>query len=82
MKYIFLDIDGVMLPFTSIVDYPTYTLNNLAMIVEQTGAQIVLSSMWRFREDDKQEVKRQLAKVGLDFVDTTTIDMKKIWRMK
>ena len=80
MSIIFLDIDGVMLPYTDIVDYPQHTLDNLKMIVDQTNAEIVLSSMWRFDNLDQEEVRRQLQKVNLDYNKTTSTNMRKVWR--
>lgn len=52
MKIIFLDVDGVMnnAHFHSQNEFDGYNLACLRYIVEQTGANIVLSSHWRIGE--------------------------------
>ena len=51
LKLIFLDIDGVLLPFNSSEDtFSKTALNVLNEIVKQTNAEIVLSSTWRMDE--------------------------------
>jgi Swiss Army Knife RNA repair-like protein len=73
MKVIFLDIDGVLnstatpnpRKFPYVVDEKL--LKHLLFILEQTGAQVVLSSTWRY-----DPVGRLAAKhAGIPFVDVT-----------
>lgn len=45
----------------------------LRKIVETTGAQIVLSSSWRWEKELRDKVHYQLREKGIDFVDTTTL---------
>lgn len=71
-RIIFLDIDGVLLPFgrpdlaeiTSSQSFPQCSLDALNKIVEETGATIVLSSTWRCLpggpEHILEEFKRKL----------------------
>lgn len=44
----------------------------LKKIVEATKADIVLSSSWRWYEEERNEVHRQLKDKGIDFKDTTS----------
>lgn len=48
-SYLFLDVDGVMLPFTSNQNdaFSDQCCEALFKIVESTGAIIVLSTSWR-----------------------------------
>ena len=53
VKLIFLDIDGVMLPFpssSSSTIFSNEALTVLEHVVATTGAEIVLSSTWRMDE--------------------------------
>lgn len=47
----------------------------LKRIVEATGAEIVLSSSWRYEKEARNAVHRQLQEHGIDFVDTTTLQL-------
>lgn len=66
---IFLDIDGVLLPFGGDLKccsrekscsglFPDRTLEALSRIVAETGAKVVLSSTWRARRDFIQDIIR------------------------
>ena len=54
MKLIFLDWDGVILPlpqdghFDPNVKHSVEAMNNLNLIIQVTGAKIIVSSSWRF----------------------------------
>lgn len=87
MKVVFLDVDGV-LNSDAFADYMLSEKNfdifredtldpraivQLKKIIEATGAKIVLSSSWRYEEETRNAVRRQLQEKGLDFVDTTTL---------
>lgn len=70
MKLIFLDLDGVLVTRrVGVFDEPL--LRNLARVVEQTGATIVLSSDWRRHPAARAEARRCLRTVGLDFIGYT-----------
>lgn len=75
-KIIFLDIDGVLNDFKTIFatgkDFPTRDhLDCLKQIVDATGAEIVLSSSWRFYKSDLNDVKNALRNVNLKLLDKT-----------
>lgn len=80
-KVIFLDIDGV-LNNTSIlrnegIDAISGELVNiLKCIVVATKAEIVLSSTWRIKEEDRILVKNALAAKDLKFIDCTPLHVK------
>ena len=70
MKVIFLDIDGVLNDFTSSAniwdDTPTdMHLRNLKLIVDETGAEIILSSTWRLFMRSRRVVEKRLADFGM-----------------
>lgn len=44
---------------------------NLKFIIDQTGAEIVLSSTWRLEAATRSAVKTRLKTVGLSFIDST-----------
>ena len=76
MKIIFLDIDGVLNDGFTILgtgkDFPTMDhLTCLKQIVDATGAEIVLSSSWRFYATYRNDVRNALKKVDLAFIDHT-----------
>ena len=74
MKVIFLDIDGVMNDSTTLMvdDRPHEPhLSFLKEIVDETGAEIVLSSSWRFYSDLTNQVKERLSTVGLSLFGVT-----------
>ena len=75
-KVIFLDIDGVLNDGFTILgtgkDFPTRDhLDCLKQIVDGTGAEIVLSSSWRFYAQYRNDVKNALRNVDLKFIDYT-----------
>lgn len=75
MKVIFLDIDGVMNDASTLMtdDRPHEPhLSLLKQIVNETGAEIILSSSWRFYVDLTNQVKERLATVGLKLSGITT----------
>jgi hypothetical protein len=74
LKIIFLDIDGVLLPFPTTTTtttkedhedenniatqslFPSSTVHALKYLLDETGADLVLSSTWRVRPDYRQDV--------------------------
>lgn len=93
MKVIFLDIDGVLNDDST----PTRTksrfvfidrekLLRLKQIVDATGAEIVLSSTWRYDRDNPQyngdflELQEVFRQVGLEFYSFTPEDVYGIRR--
>ena len=79
MKYLFLDIDGVM---NSAVDRFSIKLISdrpfelLKKIIDETGAKIILSSSWRagYEHGTCDLLKQRLAEHGLSIEDTTPIN--------
>ena len=79
MKYLFLDIDGVM---NSAADRFSVKLINdkpfklLKKIIDDTGAKIILSSSWRrgYEHGTCDLLKQRLAEYGLSIEDTTPIN--------
>ena len=84
-KILFLDIDGV-LNSDAFADYMLEEDNvdifnedmlderaivQLKKIVVTTGAEIVLSSSWRWYKDTRDKVHQQLRAKDIDFIDTT-----------
>jgi len=72
LKVIFLDIDGVLLPFpndnSSDNLFPVSTLRSLQCLLKETdGAKIVLSSTWRVRKDFIQDIVNCLQSFGIEF---------------
>ena len=68
LSVIFLDIDGVLLPFPPTTRaqssskqqeqrlFPDCTLQALDTLLSHTGAKLVLSSTWRVREDFRNDI--------------------------
>lgn len=83
LKIIFLDIDGVLLPFPSDSKdtglFPPSTLQALHhLLKEATGASLVLSSTWRVRQDYIHDILQCLQDFGIDikeFYDITDPQM-------
>jgi len=72
MKVIFLDIDGVLV----IGDFTTGcfnedTVSQLARVVQETKANIVLSSSWRLNEIATQKVRNKLSEQNLSIFSQT-----------
>ena len=76
MKYLFLDIDGVM---NSAADWFSTKLINdrpfelLKKIIDETGAKIILSSSWRtgYEHGTCDLLKQRLTEYGLSIDDVT-----------
>lgn len=77
MKIIFLDIDGVLNYENSKNKVEEEKVKLLKEIVDRTGAEIVLSSDWRYwlNTDDEDIIllERQLGKADLDIMSSTPI---------
>ena len=76
MKVVFLDIDGVLNDAVTTEDLMDDLLKKdhldcLKMIIDATGAKIVLSSTWRLFSGARNDVKNALRTVGLEFIDKT-----------
>mmetsp|Transcript_17144 Transcript_17144/g.37501 ORF Transcript_17144/g.37501 Transcript_17144/m.37501 type:complete len:167 (-) Transcript_17144:443-943(-) len=72
LKVIFLDIDGVLLPFPNEGKsgdglFPASTLRPLQCLLEETNAKVVLSSTWRVRKDFIQDIVDGIRGFGIDF---------------
>jgi HAD domain in Swiss Army Knife RNA repair proteins len=90
IKVIFLDIDGVLLPFGGGDDdnnnntkknndddeklFPRRCVESLHRILRATGAQLVLSSTWRMRDDFINDICRG-ADLPEGFYDTTSLSI-------
>ncbi len=90
-KVIFLDIDGILNPYTNQLENESrgvwrseqITLNKNAIqtlkkIVGVTGAELVLSSTWRYPENNgtfasKENLEKQLREYGMCISDVTTV---------
>lgn len=88
MKYIFLDVDGVLnnkKHFKKLHDkyggrfccqnmpFNPRSLRNLRRIVDTTGAQLVLSSSWRTSDLCMTVLKARLMEYGMKIYSTTPI---------
>lgn len=88
MKVIFLDVDGVLNNWYTEETAPSgatfvedYLVKNLAAIVRQTGAKVVLSSSWRYEWEDTEEkcspdfiaLRDKLASYGVELLDKTPL---------
>mmetsp|Transcript_18770 Transcript_18770/g.42684 ORF Transcript_18770/g.42684 Transcript_18770/m.42684 type:complete len:199 (-) Transcript_18770:490-1086(-) len=73
LKVIFLDIDGVLLPFPKDENsgsglFPVSTLKPLQHLLKQTpGSKWVLSSTWRVRKDFIQDIIDSIQGFGIEF---------------
>ncbi|KAL3935614.1 MAG: hypothetical protein SGBAC_008896 [Bacillariaceae sp.] len=70
LKVIFLDIDGVLLPFPQKEPpedtlFPTNTMKALDHLLKATQAQLVLSSTWRAQDQFVQDILDDFEKHGL-----------------
>ncbi|OEU09360.1 hypothetical protein FRACYDRAFT_195054 [Fragilariopsis cylindrus CCMP1102] len=78
LKVIFLDIDGVLLPFPnenpdSDELFPASTLRSLQCLLKETeGAKLVLSSTWRVRKDYIQDIVTCMQSFGIDLGEEGT----------
>jgi len=74
LKVIFLDVDGVLSPF-SLRGLCGTRLDLFADIVKQTGAEVVLSSTWRHPHCSEQRMRLQqeLGKRDIEFFGMTPI---------
>ena len=86
LKVIFLDIDGVLLPFPKESSasgdadalFPASTVEALGVLLRETKAKVVLSSTWRVREDFIRDIVDCIRGFGIDFdgfFDTTDPNM-------
>ena len=73
LKVLFLDIDGVLLPFPNGDDsgnllFPESTLNALQHLLSEVhGAKVVLSSTWRVRKDFIEDIENAIRGHGIRF---------------
>lgn len=84
-KLIFLDVDGVLnsdsywqKTISKDLEWSDRRIDpklvrNLSRIVQQTGAEIVVSSTWRRFKEDMDSLKRYLSAKDLHILDTTPI---------
>ena len=56
-------------------DLDPRALRNLKYIVEKTGAEIILSSSWRWDENALNAIKRQFKEYNLILADTTILNI-------
>jgi len=74
---IFLDIDGVVHPVQVTREYQLFRRDKMSLLrhlVQQSNAQIVLSSAWRLAPRTMQIVNQQLVRHGLEKVIDKTAD--------
>ena len=73
MKILFLDIDGVVncsdtkQRFEGCLGIDPEKANLIKKILEETGAKVVLSSVWRLKDTSREHVKEKVC----DFIDIT-----------
>ena len=72
LKVIFLDIDGVLLPFPNEGNtgdglFPVSTLEPLHCLLKETEAKVVLSSTWRVRKDFIKDIVDSVQGFSVDF---------------
>lgn len=72
-KYLFIDVDGVLIP-DEYNDFSDESLINLEYIVSSTDAKLILSSTWRLNNKTLNIVKDKLNKYNLQLYSTTTKD--------
>lgn len=88
MKYIFLDVDGVLNNNRTVAKSPegyvgisSGLVKRLARIVKATGAQLVLSSTWKTSNpEDFKYLSRKLMQSGLYLVGKTKEPENRAWR--
>lgn len=75
MKIIFLDVDGVLNSWLrgKPMCLSKGCLRRLKYLVDQTGAQIVLSSSWREFPEATRKLQRVLSYRGMKFIGQTPI---------
>jgi hypothetical protein len=82
LQIIFLDIDGVLLPFPKTQQedddpsllFPKSTLQALQRLLQATpGSQLVLSSTWRVRDDYIHDILKALQDFGIPIQDFHSI---------
>ena len=75
MKVIFLDVDGVLNHGRQIEKVEDDKIQLLKQIIDETNAEIVLSSDWRYwlNTDDEDMIllERKLSSVGIDIMSST-----------
>lgn len=75
MKVLFVDIDGVLVNWLSLVEGPeiahSYSVDALNWLTRETGAQIVVSSAWRLRGLEYIQQLFQRWKVEAPVLDIT-----------
>jgi len=75
---IFLDIDGVVHPVQVTREYQFFRRDKMSLLrhlVQQSNAQIVLSSAWRLAPRTMAIVNQQLVRHGIDKVIDKTLDL-------
>lgn len=71
---LFLDVDGVLNNTLTPTWFDSFNMTNLKRVCEILGKPtIVLSSDWRRTPSSLEEVRRQLASIGLEIFDCTPI---------
>eukprot|EP01108_Squamamoeba_japonica_P004473 TRINITY_DN352_c0_g1_i2.p1 TRINITY_DN352_c0_g1~~TRINITY_DN352_c0_g1_i2.p1 ORF type:complete len:201 (-),score=60.57 TRINITY_DN352_c0_g1_i2:42-602(-) len=70
LKIVFLDVDGVLVP-TNAQWFSVTAMMLLKLLVQTTGAQIVLSSRWRITQLTRSIVEKRLAVDGLSLHSCT-----------
>ena len=76
LKVIFLDVDGVLNSHVLIYHYGFNYIDEgllelLATVVNKTGSEVVLSSIRRLQERNRNLVKASLSRFGIKLLDWT-----------